>query len=92
MKVFYSYVLVLEMMNISRYLKDSSPAAAFSDSEVACSLPEDSARALSPVAKKSNIHAWEADAPPQASMEALRFSSENSSMKNGTKSGCEKSR
>lgn len=38
------------------------------------------------------MHAWVADAPPQASMEALRFSSENSSMKNGTKSGCEKSR
>ena len=76
--------------NISE-INDDIPAAAFSESEVACSLPDEVARALSPVAKKSKIQACEADAPPQASIEAFLFSSENSSMKNGTKSGCENS-
>lgn len=65
----------------------SLPMVLVSDAEVLSSLPEEIANDLSPVAKKSKIQACVADAPPHAIFDWFCFSSENSSMKNGRKSG-----
>lgn len=55
------------------------------DSEVLCSFPEATAKVLSPVAKKSKIQACDS---PQKRLDWFCFSSLNSSIKNGRKSGC----